>query len=200
MGFNKRKMEDRRRKAAELEAAARRALGPQIIEDSVKLVEAWNARQAAHKSLRRANSRFGPQANIWLLPQKQRLDGLKQASFLRVEIWSASVLRPSEGPLKAVVAPEQFSVRRHETRRAENAEPLCLLSLRTQPGFVYIRSRRIKHGLRLNVQSREYIAKDRGVTDLKALTELRHEYGSTELLTPRLLTQRLFTRSRAESN
>src|SRR3984893_6583230 len=48
MGFNKRKMEDRRRKAAEQEAAARRALGRQIIEDSVKLVEAWNARQAAH--------------------------------------------------------------------------------------------------------------------------------------------------------
>jgi hypothetical protein len=48
MGFNKRKMEDRRRKAAEQEAAARRALGPQIVEDSVKLVEAWNARQAAH--------------------------------------------------------------------------------------------------------------------------------------------------------
>jgi hypothetical protein len=48
MGFNKCKMEDRRRKAAEQEAAARRALGPQIIEDSVKLIEAWNARQAAH--------------------------------------------------------------------------------------------------------------------------------------------------------
>jgi hypothetical protein len=48
MGFNKRKMEDRRRKAAEKEAAARRALGPQIIEDSVKLIESWNARQAAH--------------------------------------------------------------------------------------------------------------------------------------------------------
>jgi hypothetical protein len=48
MGFNKRKMEDRRRRAAEQEVAARRALGPQIIEDSVKLVEAWNARQAAH--------------------------------------------------------------------------------------------------------------------------------------------------------
>jgi hypothetical protein len=48
MGFNKRKMEDRRRKAAEKEATARRALGPQIIEDSVKLIESWNARQAAH--------------------------------------------------------------------------------------------------------------------------------------------------------
>jgi hypothetical protein len=51
MGFDKRKMEDRRRKAAEQDAAARRALGPQILDDSVKLVEVWNARQAAHMPL-----------------------------------------------------------------------------------------------------------------------------------------------------
>jgi hypothetical protein len=51
MGFDKRKMEDRRRKAAEQDAAARRALGPQILGDSVKLVEVWNARQAAHMPL-----------------------------------------------------------------------------------------------------------------------------------------------------
>ena len=48
MGFNKRRMESARAAEAAKEAAARRALGPQIIEDSVKLVEAWNARQAAH--------------------------------------------------------------------------------------------------------------------------------------------------------
>ena len=48
MGFNKRRMESRRAAAAAKEAAARRALGPQITEDSVKLIEAWNARQAAH--------------------------------------------------------------------------------------------------------------------------------------------------------
>lgn len=48
MGFNKRRMESERAAAAEKETAARRALGPQIIEDSAKLVEAWNARQAAH--------------------------------------------------------------------------------------------------------------------------------------------------------
>jgi hypothetical protein len=48
MGFNKRRMDSERGAAAEKEAAARRALGPQIIEDSAKLVEAWNARQAAH--------------------------------------------------------------------------------------------------------------------------------------------------------
>ena len=48
MGFNKRRMESARAAEAVKEAAARRALGPQIIEDSVKLVETWNARQAAH--------------------------------------------------------------------------------------------------------------------------------------------------------
>jgi hypothetical protein len=48
MGFNKRRMESERAAAAAKEAAARRALGPQIIEDSVKLVEIWNARRAAH--------------------------------------------------------------------------------------------------------------------------------------------------------
>jgi hypothetical protein len=48
MGFNRRKMESNKKAAAQKEAAARRALGPQIIDDSVKLVEAWNARQAAH--------------------------------------------------------------------------------------------------------------------------------------------------------
>jgi len=41
-------MESERAATAAKEAAARRALGPQIIEDSVKLVETWNARQAAH--------------------------------------------------------------------------------------------------------------------------------------------------------
>jgi hypothetical protein len=46
MGFNKRKMEDRRRQEAEQEAAARRATERQILEDAVQLVTAWNERQA----------------------------------------------------------------------------------------------------------------------------------------------------------
>jgi hypothetical protein len=37
MGFNKRRMESGRAAAVAKEAAARRVLGPQIIEDSVKL-------------------------------------------------------------------------------------------------------------------------------------------------------------------
>jgi hypothetical protein len=46
MGFNKRKMEDRRRETAEKEAAARRATDRQILEDAEQLVTAWNERQA----------------------------------------------------------------------------------------------------------------------------------------------------------
>src|SRR3984885_6778560 len=46
MGFNKRKMEDRRRQAAEKEAAARRATEKQILEDADHLITVWNERQA----------------------------------------------------------------------------------------------------------------------------------------------------------
>jgi hypothetical protein len=46
MGFNKRKMEDRRRQAAEKEAATRRATEKQILEDADHLIAVWNERQA----------------------------------------------------------------------------------------------------------------------------------------------------------
>jgi hypothetical protein len=46
MGFNRRKMEDRRRDAAEKEAASRRATETQILEDADRLITAWNERQA----------------------------------------------------------------------------------------------------------------------------------------------------------
>jgi hypothetical protein len=46
MGFNKRKMEDRRRQAAEKEAAARRASEAQILNDADHLITAWNECQA----------------------------------------------------------------------------------------------------------------------------------------------------------
>jgi hypothetical protein len=44
MGFNKRKMEDQRRQAAEKEAAARRATDAQVLE-AERLIAAWNERQ-----------------------------------------------------------------------------------------------------------------------------------------------------------
>jgi hypothetical protein len=46
MGFNRRKLEDQRRQAAEKEAAARRATDAQVLEDTERLIAAWNERQA----------------------------------------------------------------------------------------------------------------------------------------------------------
>jgi len=46
MGFNRRKMEDERRRVAEKEAAARRATDAQLLEDAERLIAAWNERQA----------------------------------------------------------------------------------------------------------------------------------------------------------
>jgi hypothetical protein len=45
MGFNRRKMEDRRREAAEKEAASCRATDAQVLEDAERLIAAWNERQ-----------------------------------------------------------------------------------------------------------------------------------------------------------
>jgi hypothetical protein len=46
MGFNRRKLEDQRREAAEKEAAKRRATDGQVLEDAEGLIAAWNERQA----------------------------------------------------------------------------------------------------------------------------------------------------------
>ena len=46
MGFNRRKLEDQRRTAAEKEAAERRATDAQVLEDAERLIAAWNERQA----------------------------------------------------------------------------------------------------------------------------------------------------------
>jgi|GEM_PF-3879053 beta-phosphoglucomutase-like phosphatase (HAD superfamily) len=48
MGFNRRRMEDERREAAEKEAAQRRATDVQVLEDAEALIAAWNDRQARH--------------------------------------------------------------------------------------------------------------------------------------------------------
>jgi hypothetical protein len=45
MGFNRRKMEDERRQAAEKAAAARRATDAQVLEDAERLIGAWKERQ-----------------------------------------------------------------------------------------------------------------------------------------------------------
>jgi hypothetical protein len=50
-GFNRRKMEGERRRAAEKEAAFRRALDPQVKADARRLVVEWNDRQAQRSPL-----------------------------------------------------------------------------------------------------------------------------------------------------
>jgi hypothetical protein len=45
MGFNRRKMEDERRRAAATKAAEQRATDPQIMADAERLVAVWNERQ-----------------------------------------------------------------------------------------------------------------------------------------------------------
>jgi hypothetical protein len=45
MGFNRRKMEDERRRAAEKKAAEQRATDPQIETDAERLIAVWNERQ-----------------------------------------------------------------------------------------------------------------------------------------------------------
>ena len=57
MGFNRRKMEDRRRDAAEKEAAARRATDAQVLEDAERLIVAWNERQAKRMPMLFADDR-----------------------------------------------------------------------------------------------------------------------------------------------
>jgi hypothetical protein len=51
MGFNRRKMESERAAVAAKEAEARRALGPQIVEDAKRLVADWNERQSKRMPL-----------------------------------------------------------------------------------------------------------------------------------------------------
>jgi cysteine desulfuration protein SufE len=46
VGFNRRKLEDQRREAAEKEAASRRATDAQVLGDAERLIGAWNEQQA----------------------------------------------------------------------------------------------------------------------------------------------------------
>jgi hypothetical protein len=75
MGFNRRKLEDQRRQAAEKEAAARRATEAQVLEDAERLIAAWNERQA-----KRMPMLFSPtnrrRHHRWLLVSVGALSGL----------------------------------------------------------------------------------------------------------------------------
>jgi hypothetical protein len=68
MGFNRRKMEDKRREAAEKEAASRRATDAQVLEDAERLITAWNERQAKRMPMLFSRRRSAPQSRRLLVP------------------------------------------------------------------------------------------------------------------------------------
>jgi hypothetical protein len=51
MGFNRRKMEAKRKAKADAKAAARRATDAQVLQDAERLIGAWNERQARRMPL-----------------------------------------------------------------------------------------------------------------------------------------------------
>ena len=51
MGFNRRRLEDERRREAEKAAEARRARDPQVRADALRFVSEWNERQAQRAPL-----------------------------------------------------------------------------------------------------------------------------------------------------
>lgn len=51
MGINRRKMEADRKAKAAAEAAARRAIDAQVLEDAERLIAAWNERQARRRPM-----------------------------------------------------------------------------------------------------------------------------------------------------
>jgi hypothetical protein len=65
VGFNRRKMEDQRRQAAEKEAAARRATDEQVLEDAERLIAVWNERQAKRMEHRRRDEDRAYAAGAW---------------------------------------------------------------------------------------------------------------------------------------
>jgi hypothetical protein len=68
MGFNRRKLEDQRREAAEKEAATRRATDAQVLQDAERLITAWNERQAKRMPML-SSPTIGASANV---PRKYR--------------------------------------------------------------------------------------------------------------------------------
>lgn len=63
-----------------------------------------------------------------LLPWKKLLRLTNEiALYRRHRLWR---FRPGERRLQPVIAPKQFAIGRHETRRTEQAKLLCLFGLR----------------------------------------------------------------------
>ena len=124
MGFNRRKMEEQRREAAEKEAATRRATDAQVLEDAERLIAAWNERQALrapmifsrHSSLS-TNGRFN--ASMRNQPDD---DELMNAMFLQLQIKGRSRWSTNAPGLQFHLAPARI---RRGTRH-----PMCRITVR----------------------------------------------------------------------
>jgi hypothetical protein len=136
MGFNRRKMEDQRRQAAEKEAAERRATDAQVLEDAERLIAAWNERQARRMPMlfsptigaaitagywfEKARARTSPQSDHtfkpWgCAPGGEQTEVLRISVSARSQFWSASPPRPVPElkklfcPVVALKLPEAMS-------------------------------------------------------------------------------------------
>jgi hypothetical protein len=91
VGFNRRKMEDQRRQAAEKQAAARRATDVQVLEDAERLITASNERQA-----KRMPMLFSPTigaaiaARYWFISGGSGVTDFVAVSLIRFPSFSSS--------------------------------------------------------------------------------------------------------------
>jgi hypothetical protein len=125
MGFNRRKLEDQRRDAAEKVAASRRATEAQILEDAERLVTAWNERQA-----KRMPMLFSPTigaaitAGYWFLwvrcPACRTINAIDLRGLDRHPDAMVSSLIPAVVPLMSA----ECAVRRARTIVANEASPM----------------------------------------------------------------------------
>ena len=82
---------------------------------------------------------------------------------------------------------KQFAVGGREARRTEDAEPLRLLGLRSQPCFDRIGLHRCERRLGVELKSRQDVADGRGIVDAASVGELRAKDRVAECFAPRLV-------------
>jgi hypothetical protein len=127
MGFNRRKLEDQRRDAAEKEAASRRATDAQVLEDAERLITAWNERQA-----KRMPMIFSPTigaaitARYWFLwvrcPACRTINAIDLRTLDRHHDAAVTSLVPALSPAACPVRRARAAVaKKHRRRNARGA-------------------------------------------------------------------------------
>jgi hypothetical protein len=102
MGFNRRKMEDQRRTAAEKEAASRRATDAEVLEDAERLIAAWNERQAKRMPMLFSPTSDGNHADRLLKsakPSAAKCQGWRPRSYNT----TAATIKAAESMMRKIV-------------------------------------------------------------------------------------------------